>query len=444
MASTNKAMQPEPPELDHSGLNESFSGLSVSTYHAPAIMSSTHDSLRSPPFWDLVPSVYRGLALLSRLFAHQGMFVEAVYYIEQAQRVVEAVGAVPWMAQTLASNGHYWIRRGHLQKGDDILVQAQELSLQTDNSRHTAILHSRLANLHKTRRCWDEEADAYRHSRTALHGLTTSDFVEAFEHPSPAVSGLEAEMAKLAISRDRPSGVTIKIRRVRNPIKDCIQSRHATIEIPVPKMRNFASQCTALLRLRGDILRQEAFSMILQEKIDDAALILTEAEELPKSQHGYIQQHLGMAKHLLLQALKRLSADSVFCVLPDSTISFPAVTSASSSKEKQACGRTPAKTCKSSPPRKAPTKLGLRKTARSKTPIVEDFRDGLSQARDCVSEVLTMAVQMGSTNTLHSISNVLRTVLMLLSAASSATAKSAVNPYFATYSTGMITFSRPS
>lgn len=439
MASTNKAMQPGSHEIDHSGLNESFSMLSVSACHAPIIMSSTHDSLRGPPFWTLVPSIYRGLALLSRLFVHQGMFLEAVYYTEQAQRVVDAVGTVAWIAQNLASNGDHWTRCGHLQKGEDILINAQELSLRTTNGRDTVILHSQVANLHKTRASWDEEAKASRLANKVLKELTTTSLVESLDRLPSAVSGLEDEMTKLALTSDRLSCVVTKKRQARNSPKDRIRSQNATLEKAGHNARILTSQCTALMRLKGDILRQHGLSMILQQKVEDARLMLAEAEELPKYRHGYIQQRLGVAQQLLLQALKDLAVDAVFCVLPDSTISFPAVTNPSSGKERQLCGWTPGKACKPSPPRKTTTKPGIRKTAKFKTPIVEDFRDVLCQARDSVSEVQTMAVQMSSTNTLHLVSDVLKTLLMLLSAASSATAKNTVHPYFANYSTGTIT-----
>lgn len=442
VASANKATQPDSHELDHSGLNESFSMLSVSACHAPAVMSSTHDSLRSPPFWSLVPTIYRGLALLSRLFVHQGMFLEAVYYTEQAQKIVDAVGAVPWIAQSLALNGAHWTRFGDLGKGETFLLQARDLSLRIDSGREPAIVYTHLANLHKIRRCWDEESSNYRLAGKVLSELTTTGCVESLEQASPAVSRLEEQMTKLALGGDRPSGVATKKRQVQKPARDGIQHRRATLEKPAAIAQDFASQCVPLLRLRGDLLRQHAFSMILQRKMEDATLMLAEADELPKSQHGYIQQHLGTAKQLLVHALKDMSVDAVFCVLPDSTISFPAVTSAFSNKERQVYGRSPVKANKSSPPRKTAVKPGPRKTARAKTPILEDFKNVLCQARDSVSDIQTMAVQMSSTNTLHVISSVLRTVLMLLSAASAATAKSVVNPYFATYSTGRTTSSQ--
>lgn len=441
-ANAIKPMHLDSQDLDHSGLNESFSMLAVSACHAPPIMSSTHQSLRSPTFWTLVPTLYRGLALLSQLFLHQGMFLEAVYYTEQAQRVVDAVGALPWKAQILALGGEYWTRCGHLQKGDDLLAQARELSSsEKPKDRGTAILCTQLANLYQARGNWDEGTSAYKLAGKVLRELTTTHYVESLEHVSPAVSVLAEQMTKLVLGSDQPSGAAIKKRQVRNPIHGPIQSQSASLEKPGPHARSFVSQCPTLLRLRGDVLRQHALSLILQQKIEDAALLLAEADELPKTQHGNIQQHLGTAKQMLLQVLKDLSVDAVFCVLPDSTISFPAVTSTSSSKERQVSGRTPAKASKSSPPRKMTTKQGLRKTAKAKTPNLEDFRDVLCQARDIVSEVQAMAVQMSSTHTLHVMSNVLRKVLILLSAASSATAKSAVNPYVATYSTGMVPYS---
>ncbi len=428
----------DPNDNEVSGLSEGFSALTVSACSAPSIMSSTHESLKSPPFWSLVPSIYRGLALLSKLFAHQGMFLETIYYTEQTQRAVDAVRAGPWMAHNLAVSGDHWTRSGNLRKGHDILDQAQDLTLRMENTRNTATFHCHLANLHRVQCRWDEEAEAYKFADKVLKGLSATGFIEQLQHLSPVVQGLEDRTAKLALQDDQPSQKPAVKRQIRQRTKDNAKSRDEDPDIPASKSHSSANECSALLRVRGDILRQHACAMIFRQKLEDATAMLVEAEELPKSLQGLIQQRLGTAKQLLLHGLKIMSADAVFCVLPESTISFPAVAIAPRSKEKQIGERSPTRVFRSSPPRRQNTKPVPRKSGRLKTPIVEDYVDILCQARESISEVQMMAVQMCSSNTLHVISNVHSSILMLLSAACSK-AKTSINPYFATYSRGLIT-----
>ncbi|KAI9875970.1 MAG: hypothetical protein M1830_007652, partial [Pleopsidium flavum] len=432
-----KSTQMDSNGNDLSGLSESFSILAVSACSVPPIMSSTHESLKSPSFWSLVPSVYRGLTLLSKLFAHQGMFLETIHYTEQTQRVVDAVRAGPWMAHNLAVSGDYWTRGENLQKGHDILDQAQDLTLQMPSTRDTATFYCHLANLHRMRCRWDDEAEAYESADKVLRGLTATGFVEQLQYTLPAVQGLEARMAKLALQDEQSCPEPAVKRQVRQRTKDPKKGRDQDPEVLLLKSQSSASECSTLLRVKGDILRQHACAMILRQKLEDATSILMVADGFPKSQQGLIQQRLGTAKQLLLHGLKSMSADAVFCILPESSISFPAVAIGSKSKERQIGERSPTRVYRLSPPRRPNTKSGGRKSGRPKTPVTEDFVDFLYQARETLAEVQIMAVQMCSSNTLHVISNVVSSILMLLSASCSAKAKNSINPYSAVHSRGL-------
>ncbi len=438
LLNTNKPVETNQIEQDHSGLTETVSVLTISNTRGPPIMSLTHELLTSLPFWPLVPAIYRGMTLLSRLFAHQGMFQETIYYMEQADKVLNAVKTIPWMVESLAMRGGYLARGGCLQKGQDILAQAQILSQQIDNSRVLVTLQYQLAVIRNLESEWDQEADAYSRAENLLKDLCENSFAECSEWLSPSLPSLEGKMTQLSLRDSQsPTAQTTK-RPVRSLVKGCTKVQAKTSERFPTSSRGFTTQCSPLLRLRGDVLRQKAYSMLLQHKLGDAASLLAEAEELPKTHDGHMQQRLRGAKQLLLRALNDMSADPVFCVLPESTISFPAVATISRGKERQGGDRIPAKGYKASPPRTRTLKPGLRKIVRSRSPVIDDFVDILTQARDQLSEIQTRAIQTGSTNTLHLISNAFCTVLMLLSAACKTTGKIAINPYFVTYSTGML------
>lgn len=437
-----KCNKTKPTYTDHeknhfSGLSESFSMLAVATCPMPVIMSTTHQSLKGPPFWTLIPTLYRGLALVSKIFAHQGMFLETVYYTEQAQKAVDAVGAGPWVAQNLAVGGDHWTRSRDLQKGSACLFQARDLTLQMENTRHTATLHYHLANMYRVQCSLEDEAEAYKSAHNTLRRLTPTEAIQRLRRLSTGQRELESQMAKLAVKDNHSTKQAAAKRPIRQPTKGRTRSRDKSLEKTVPKQQNLANECNTLLRLKGDILRQHALAMVFQQDLENATSMLAQAEELPKSHQGLVQQRLANAKKLLLHGLKSMSADAVFCVLSESTISFPAVANTVKGRENKAQDQSPTRVVRS-PPRKIDIKQASRRGAKVKSPGTDDFVDILCQARDNILDVQATAMETCSSHTLHIISNTLTSLLMLLSASCWTKSKTVVNPYLAIYSRGLI------
>jgi separase len=177
--------------------------------------------------------------------------------------------------------------------------------------------------------------------------------------------------------------------------------------------------------------------MMLQNKCELAYSLLSDAEVLPASHHDIVLQRVGDAKHLVLRAMEEMSADAVFCVLQDSTISFPSIASTNKSTDRQVRDLSPGKSPRLTPPRKSPKKIASKAVSKLRLSSHGDFVETLRQARDHVSAVHTMAVQMCSTPVVHTISAVLGGIVMLLSAASSGKGKGSAHPLLATYSMGI-------
>jgi separase len=173
--------------------------------------------------------------------------------------------------------------------------------------------------------------------------------------------------------------------------------------------------------------------MMLQSKSELAASLLSDARSLPTGHHDIVQQRLSDAKFLLLQAIDEMSADAVFCILQDSTISFPSVANGPRSADKNLLDRSPGRQIRLSP----------RKPPKPRLSAAADFVDILRQARDSISEVLATAIQQCSTPTIHTISSVLSGIAMLLSAASPVKGKGFAHPHLATYSMGKLMFAYP-
>jgi separase len=412
--------------------------LATSTALVPPVMSTVHESLRGSTFWTLVTPLYRSLFQLSSLYAHQGLFQEAVYYSEQGLKIANAVQATYLISHNLAVLGDHWTRSGNLDRGKELLDKAMSLRAQLGKNKDDVNLRYWLGNLYRLQGLRGEEITAYGDAQELLEELIASTSTNRLETYSGSSTecGLEASLSKLSLKKS----VGTREASTRNGRQKSIRAKKeaaapGNTKESVKHPHTPGSECFQLLRLKANLARQKASTMMLQNKCEIAASLLSDARALPAGRHDVIQQRLSDAKYLLLQAIDEMSADAVFCVLQDSTISFPSVANTSRSADKQMLDRSPGKPSRLSP-RKQPSGVPSKAVSKLRLSAAVDFVDILRQARDSVSEVLAMAVQLCSTPTIHKITSVLSGIVILLSAASPMKGKGSAHPHLATYSMG--------
>ncbi|KAI9847875.1 MAG: hypothetical protein M1838_000709 [Thelocarpon superellum] len=411
------------PELDATTSGMASMALSGAIPH---IKSTTHDALNGAAFWTLVSPLHRGLGNLSELFAHHGMFQEAIYYTQQAQKVVEAVDATSRIVHSLAVAGHLWTRGGQMASGTETLDQAQGLVRECALSQASVLLHCWIGNLHRQQGSEQLELAAYLEAEKALDEISTHRFIEGLERFSTPADELRQQMATLAIDalppprRARP-GASARGRKAQvSRTGKNVSSR------PVPEATRSSIEPAGLARLRGMLLRLKALAMTTRRNCESARGLLADAACRAHDQQGLIDQHIVTTKHLLQQSLDQMSANAVFCVLRESTISFPSAAMALRAE------KSPGSVTRHSPPRPSPVKTGSRRTAQAAIPA-EDFIDLLRQGRDHVTDVLALALRSGSTSAIHQISSALSGVIMLLAAASPGKTHKVVHPAMAVY-----------
>lgn len=276
---------------DSGELSDSFSNLAISVCQPPPVKSTTHEALRTAPFWSLVPSIYRGLTYLSKIFAHEGLFQEADYYVEQAQKIASAVRATPWTVQSIAMSGNNWARSGSLQHGKALLMQSEQMSSDLKIDTITVVLHSQLANLYRLQCSWKEEAQAYGAVHKLLEGLTTEDPIHGVKPRREDSVALVEQISSLTLHDHQPPPMAPTRHQEQKSAQREPLGRTQAWEKLAQNKPSFAGHCTALMQLKGEALRQQAMSLLCQQQLDLAELKLSEAMELPTSQHGRIQQH---------------------------------------------------------------------------------------------------------------------------------------------------------
>ncbi|KAI9795727.1 MAG: hypothetical protein M1835_005290 [Candelina submexicana] len=415
---------------DLEDLADGTSALSTISGIAPPVlphsMSTTHESLKGPRFWSLVPSLYRGLCQLSRLYSHQGMFQEVNHYNEQVRKIATSVNATTLISRSLAISGDFWVRGGHIAKGETLLREAMDSWMGLEESKDTAHLHCSLGYLHHIQSNWLDGFKAFEKADAILDGLTAKAYISGLDWLPTLGDRIEEHMSQLTLKERSAPYKAGSFKSIKNPVSKSRKIASSKAKAAVKSTSQMAEECPQLLRLRREVLRQKALAMILQQKVDMAASLLLEAETMPDNTQGLVQQRLTMAKQLLTRAVEGLAADAVFCVLPDSTISFPSVALASKSRLSE---RSPGKTMRLSPPCKSPARVpNHRKGVRPRAPVKDEPTENLLEARDTLLEVQSMVIQMCSISTVNKISNILSSTVMLLSAAGLSSNKVAVQP----------------
>lgn len=430
--STTKTVSRPDSDTEMENLTEGVANLMSSARDVPVIMSITHESLNGAAFWSLVPSLYRGLCHQSQVFSHQGMFQEAVYFAEQADKVASAVNARPFMIDNISRRAEYWVHGGQAHKGQDLLDLVKP-SL-ADKSMVLATYHLSNAYVCRANREFSQEIESYEAAGTILRNLSEPVFIQSLERFT-AVDDLRADQVA-----DILLEVSSANKKTKKPVKP-VRSRKPVVKAPIRPARkliaskppNFpgssAEECPQLFNLQGDMLRGKAMVMLLQDKLSMAIELLQCAEDLDNGHQSSIQQHSANFKRLLAQSMKEISSDFTFNTLPESTISFPAITRGDS-KLSEGSDASPMYL---SPSQRPSLVISPAKGPRGKKNIKEDFIATLRRARECIAEVHVLAIQTGSSSVVHQICCALGHITVLLSAANPGSPKGSLHPLYAAY-----------
>lgn len=398
-------------------LTDDMSQLNLSTVVAPGVV---HQSNTGSEFWALINPLFRGLSHLSGLYAHHGMFQETMYYAEQALKLVEKVGSQSQVAIASASLGSIWLKGGALEKGAEYLTVAKDIGSPAEHTRDTALLLYHIGNMHGLLGDQKSELAAYEEVEAALKNLTTKDFIDSVDQIVDPAEALEKKMSQLAVSK-RKVPVRKTVTRSRTAAQPKARSR---VTPPVDAVSFIAEECPQLKSLKAMVLRQRARALMCTKGFADALGLLQEAEAYSKSQIDVVNQGLAKAKRLLLQSMEQMSTDPLYSVLQESTISFPAVAAQLKSDKSSGDRSAFIRLSPAAKPKAGKDGAGL------KSPPSESFIDKLRQAQEHLVEVHSVALTTAPMAVIHSISSLLNSVVMLLSAADPGKGKPLAHPGF--------------
>ena len=311
---------------DFSSLVDSTVELSISadkTTTSPTEASNTRN-FRRVSFWPLVPRLFRQLVDLSEMYLHQGSFLESLHYAEKAEEIASTTRAPcqEILVQTLI--GDYQLRCGMLVDGFARLRKAEALSSTSCEVVTMVKLQAALGRAYGLTSDGSRETHALQLAKelafASCRSLSSRDrFASIFKSISTQIrngnplSGVSLQVGNHgnASSLNRSDERTIKVAK-----GECPEAKQCADRNP---------DCLLLRRLEANIAQQQADGLLTQKELLLANVVLSDFEGFVISSFTTLSMSLTKAELSLRHALEVLSADPVYTIVPESTISCPSI-----------------------------------------------------------------------------------------------------------------------
>ncbi|KAJ6000051.1 Peptidase C50 separase [Penicillium waksmanii] len=371
--------------------------------------------IQGAPFWPHLGSHHTCLLNLATLSAHHGLFQDAIYYGEQALKIDKTLDANIRLVAAQTQLGCYRTIGGDVVEGQELLLAASESSKQLPASVETVSLQMALASLYKAQGHHDKALRLLQEADKVITAVISSDTISISDGPN--VAALEEKMERLQVrTTRRAQGAATTTttattgRRTRSTSSAASNTtitnakRTSAPKTPRPEAQ---AQSQSLLRLKGDVLRQQADCLRALRDFDRSARTLAEARQFATARESKVSLEIGESEHLLAEAIRKFASHAVYCVLPESTISLPSLKTPTKIVEEI----TPPAATKSTTARK--TRAPARGVRGKVQKAGEDFSMMLSKASDCLTSVFADATVLGSTLESHAASRLMSRISML-------------------------------
>lgn len=390
-------------------------------------------------YWLILPTMCRAMLHLSDMYAAHGLFAEADYYSERAASIAESVGSSMLLSrirchrsQLMASAGRVEEAELCLSKIEDVVDDREILSM-AEHCCTTASVRAKEGSL-------SEALQLYQKAIQAIEGIQAVGYVQDIErfksdHETSTVqmagilSAANDERSGEDIAVEKPSARTTKQRRApaSKSLSKTAVSRTAGRKPPSKPTEEAPSQ-----QATGPYLLDKLKASILLKKLNvplrygtDVAADLDVLEQARSSIPGTSQQRRIQFQMLMHKAAAAIQFDISYNMLPESTLSFPALVRTDRRASELGAPRSSLLSLPVEAPVTvvAPAKAGTqRKTA------VEGLGGLLQAARECLVDRRPASVCASGTADIYTECSMLSSVSMLLSAAGLAGAKSALHP----------------
>lgn len=346
----------------------------------------------------IVPDLLNSFLHLAETYAHQGLRTEASYYLDQADVLVNRVGSPELRTKIL------------VQREAQAYIEGIRTDDHIDDSDFVDSID--LVRLGITRgdifaedeENWEQAQREYEKAESMAARLASKRFVEKLGVPkaqsdkSRVTKAAPVQNGKRVITKTPTS----KMPLAKTPKKANTKAK-ATIASTVPNQENvpISSLCAAALRQRGLLL-------INQGETDLGLELLERAESMKYDTTQEVLQQLAMAEGLLRKFGDELALDFTFNVLPESTISFPALSTTTSKKPSTQASllSTPMSLANTTTPKK---------TSRQKR-ADDEFARFLCEAQERLVNIQRRSASTAGMSVFHQLCGLSSRTMLLLSA----------------------------
>lgn len=366
-----------------------------------------------------VPDLVRSLLLLSSIYAYQGFHAEALYYSDQAKSLASSARSPKLELQATT------LEIRHLAAVGDP-IEEQPLELSASDVEAVAYLIARGDALSAV----DMQEDAlaeYAKAEKMLMNLQSS--------ASDDLTALTAGMGALALDRKPANRAQPKATTKRTVTKTAKPSVRAT----KPKagavktvVKEQTSSSLLFDQLRDTILRQRGLLLLKGGDYEAAYETLQQMSNPGSVVEDMSKYQVALTRGLLQKADSELVSDFTYNILPESTVSFPALSSTDRRQSQLGLPRSSL----ISPGKPSATKDVIKPRGQKQAEQAK-FVLTLRDAREGIASIQAKSASTSSTAMLHQICSLASESTVLLSATNHALPKGSLHPVRAALSMGM-------
>ncbi|KAF2110037.1 cell division-associated protein-like protein [Lophiotrema nucula] len=393
---------------------------------APLATSMTHANLNGPELWSLVPVLYRTMMHHSVILAQQGLLEEAVFVVEQAEKVAWATKSQPLIAENISQRAAYWAESGRPDKAEALITRIDMQGLE----KHLALVsyHGNMARVFHVGGRYNEELASYDTVEIMLNNLSSKSFIRSLEMSELGIKMITESLSTIDLNKKvTKNEKAVKGLRGRKPAqksttKAISRTTSKVHQSPDPPPTTVAEDCSHLIALQAEFTQRKVLANLLLENITNALEHLKELQDVERAPERTYLHLWATFKAMLANSMKQLAQNFALNTLPDSTIGFPAV----GAKDRRSSEGHAASKVLSVPP-------ATSKNARGKKSTKETTLAALNEARDHLKEAQALCAQAGSTHTFQQASSALGQLTVLLSALAGGEVRGSMHPLYAAY-----------
>lgn len=393
------------PSPDIDSLTHDVEGLTMSNWDS-VLQSPTKeaDTVHGPAFWPVIPVFLRNMIHLHDLYAHAGRRFEAEYYANQARKLASYAESTAVKVQILSLDARHAYALGTAVPSSitTALTEAEKI----ENPFDVAKLYLVIGDSNAQNQLWSEADAAYNSVETLVTAMLSYNDDLSSPEQTPAKSNGVAK-ASTAVKKKAAVPKRALSRKRAAPVKSTVGGNDDLHAETDP-----SKESTPIVNLRATALTRKSMMMMCQGKRAKAVEYLDHARSIARGSDQKVMQSIADARLLMLKSAEEAAEDFTFNVLPESTLSFPALSSAARRKSHNDAPRS---SLLSPPVHKV--QLGSpKKNAVRKKQTPGGFTVSLFEARDRVLTLQSSAAHAQSMRVCYQICEIALQSTVLLSA----------------------------